>query len=92
LVVAALSTCMITTAGISAQNDGVNINGTRVYAEKYMSSEPPRRIAKVVVRIDVSAGMPHEYRSKFEHVCRTCPVALSLNSGILVDLKFQYPD
>ena len=45
LVVTALSTCMITTAGIAAQKDRVNLEGTKVYAEKHMTAEPPRRIA-----------------------------------------------
>ena len=92
LVVTALSTCMITTAGIAAQKEKVSLDGTKIYAEKHMSSEPPRRIRKVVVRFDVTAGVPPDYRPKFENICRTCPVALSINPGIELDLKFQYPD
>lgn len=92
LVVTALSTCMITTAGISAQKDNVNLEGTKVFAEKHMTTQPPRRIAKIVVRIDVAAGVPQDYRPKFEHICQTCPVVLSINPEIQVDLKFQYPD
>ncbi|HLF19787.1 MAG TPA: OsmC family protein [Bacteroidota bacterium] len=92
LVVTALSTCMITTAGIAAVRDRVSLNGTKIYAEKHMTAEPPRRIAKVVVRFDISPGVPKDYRPKFEHTCRTCPVALSIHPDIQVDLKFQYPD
>jgi len=92
LVVTALSTCMITTAGIAAQKDLVSLDGTKVYAEKHMTVQPPRRIAKVVIHFDVAAGVPRDYRSKFEHICQTCPVALSINPEIQVDLKFQYPD
>ncbi len=92
LVVTALSTCMITTAGIASQKDHVSLDGTKVYAEKHMTTQPPRRIARVVVRIEVTAGVPREYRPKFEHICQTCPVVLSINPEIQVDLKFQYPD
>jgi len=92
LVVTALSTCMITTAGIAAQKDHVSLDGTKVYAEKHMTTQSPRRIAKVVVRIEVAARVPREYRLKFEHICQTCPVVLSINPEIQVDLKFQYPD
>ncbi|MBI4428736.1 MAG: OsmC family protein, partial [Ignavibacteriales bacterium] len=67
LVVTALSTCMITTAGIAAQRDNVSLDGTKIYAEKHMTPEPPRRIAKVVIRLDVSSGVPRDYRPKFEH-------------------------
>ena len=92
LVVTALSTCMITTAGISAQKDKVSLDGTKIYAEKHMSHEPPRRIQRVVVRFDVAPEVPKDYRAKFEHICRTCPVALSINPEIQVALEFRYPD
>lgn len=92
LVVTALSTCMITTAGIAAQKDNVSLDGTKIYAEKHMSPEPPRRIKKVVVRFDVAPGVSHNYRPKFENICRTCPVAMSINPDIQVDLQFHYPD
>lgn len=92
LVVTALSTCMITTAGIAAQKENVSLDGTKVYGEKHMSAEPPRRIAKVIIRFEIAPGVPHDYRPKFEQICRTCPVALSINLDIHVDLKFQYPD
>ncbi len=90
LVVTALSTCMITTAGIAAQKDKVSLHGTKIYAEKHMSTEPPRRIQKVVIRFDVAPEVPKDYRQTFEHICRTCPVALSINPEIQVDLKFNY--
>lgn len=83
---------MITTAGISAQKDHVNLDGTKVFAEKHMSAGPPRRIVRIVVRIDVAAGVPAEYRPKFERICQTCPVNLSIHPEIKVDLNFQYPD
>jgi len=92
LVVTALSTCMITTAGIAAQKDGVSLDGTKIYAEKHMSADSPRRIAKIVIRIDVAPGVSTEYRPKFEHTCKTCPVALSINSDIKLDLRFLYAD
>lgn len=92
LVVTALSTCMITTAGIAAQRDLVNLDRTKIYAEKHMTVELPRRIAKVVIRLDVAPGVPLEYRPKFEHICRTCPVALSVHPDIPLDLRFTYPD
>ncbi len=92
LVVTALSTCMITTAGIAAQRDRVSLDGTKVYAEKHMTAELPRRIARIVVRLNVSPGVPNDYRPKFETICRTCPVALSVHPDIHIDLKFEYPD
>ena len=66
LVVTALSTCMITTMGIAVEHEGVQLDGTTVYAEKHMSADPPRRIARIVVRIDFARGIPVKERSRLE--------------------------
>ena len=92
LVVTALTTCMVTTAGIAAQRDGVKLDGTRMYAEKHMSTGPPRRISKIVVRIEFAPNIPQEYRPKLEHIVRSCPVALSIHPDIALDLALKYPD
>jgi uncharacterized OsmC-like protein len=78
--------------GIVAQRDNVALDGTKVYAEKHMSTEGPRRIVRIVIRIDFPAGISREYRAKLENTARTCPVARSLHPDILVDQTFLYPD
>ncbi|MCX6134061.1 MAG: OsmC family protein [Ignavibacteriales bacterium] len=92
LVVTALSTCTVTTMGIVAQRDSVNLDGTRVYAEKHMSTDAPRRIARVVMKIDFPKGIARDYRQKLEYSGRTCPVAKSLHPDVTLDLLFSYPD
>jgi putative redox protein len=92
LVVTALATCKVTTMGIVALRDSVNIDGTKVYAEKHMSTDPPRRIAKIVVKLDFPGGIPSGYRAKLEHTARTCPVAKSLHPDVQLDVTFSYPD
>ncbi len=92
LLVTALSTCAVTTAAIALQAHGVNVDGTKVYSEKHMSPDPPRRIARVVVRIDLPAGIPHDRRPLLETAARGCPVARSIHPDIRVDLTFAYPD
>jgi putative redox protein len=92
LIVTAMATCQVTTMGIVAQRDNVSLDGTKVYAEKHMSTEGPRRITRIVIRIDFPTGIPQEYRSKLENTARTCPVARSLNPEVRVDQTFSYPD
>ena len=92
LVVTAMATCQVTTMGIVAQRDSVSLEGTRVYAEKHMSTEGPRKIARIVIRIDFPAGIPGDYRPKLELTAKTCPVARSLHPDVNVDLDFRYPD
>jgi putative redox protein len=92
LVVTALATCQVTTMGMVTQRDNVTLNGTKVYAEKHMSAEGPRRIVRIVIRIDFPVGIPREYRGKLENTARACPVARSLNPDILIEQTFSYPD
>ncbi|MEK6756643.1 MAG: OsmC family protein [Bacteroidota bacterium] len=92
LVVTALATCKLTTMGIAASRDGVRLDGTKTYAEKHMSDTAPRRIVKIVVKIDFAPGIPHDYRPKLENTARTCPVAKSIHPDIIVDVTFSYPD
>jgi uncharacterized OsmC-like protein len=57
-----------------------------------MSTDPPRRIARISAHLEFPAGIPHEYRQKLEYVARTCPVARSLNPEIALEIGFSYPD
>jgi putative redox protein len=92
LVATGLGVCMLTTMGIAVQKENVRLDGSRTYIEKHMSTDPPRRIARIVARIDFAPGIPKDKRSHLEHIARTCPVARSLHPDITVDLKFSYPD
>jgi putative redox protein len=92
LITAGLGVCMLTTMGIAIQKENIILDGSRVYMEKHMSADPPRRIAKIVARIDFVPGIPQDRRSYLEHIAYTCPVVRSLHPDIVIDLKFTYPD
>lgn len=92
LVITALSTCMITTMAIAVEPESIQLDGTKIYAEKHMSTDPPRRIAEIVVVIDFAKGIPAGSRSRLEHIAHTCPVRRSINPDIKVNLRFNYPD
>ncbi len=92
LVITALSTCMVTTMAIAVEPEGVRLEGTKVYAEKHMSTDAPRRIARIVARIDFAGGIPKEYRSRLEHIAHTCPVRKNIHPDIQVELTLNYPD
>jgi putative redox protein len=92
LVVTALAACKLTTMDLVARRDNVRLDGTKAYAEKHMSTDAPRRIARIVVKIDFPTGIPASYRQKLEYAARTCPVARSLHADIAMDVTFSYPD
>ncbi len=92
LVATALGTCMITTMGIVAQKDGVQLAGTAIAVEKHMTTSPPRKIAKLVVTLEMASGIPKEYRTKTESIGHNCPVVKSLHPDVELDIQFHYPD
>jgi putative redox protein len=92
LVVTALATCIITTAGMIAQREFVNLEGTKIYAEKHMSSDSPRRIVKVVLDFDMPKSIPLNFREKLKATAASCPVKQSIHPDVEVDIHFRFPD
>lgn len=92
LVATGLGVCMLTTMAIAVQREGIRLDGSAAEVEKHMSLDPPRRIARIVVRLSMAAGIPAERRGYLRHVADTCPVKLSLHPDVAVDLSMTYPD
>lgn len=94
LVATALGTCMITTIGIvmKKKNLTVPLDGTAIAIEKHMSSTPPRKIAKIVLRLTFPAGIAEEYRPLIRETGDHCPVALSLHPDLLLEVQYLFPD
>jgi putative redox protein len=92
LLVTAMATCMATTMGIVARRDGIRLEGLTVAAEKHMSASPPRKVARMVLRFAMPAGIPAERRAVLERAAHTCPVGLSLHPDVVADVSFTYPD
>ena len=89
LVVAALSSCMMTIMGIVAKRDGIKLEGTTFRGEKHMS-ENPRRIGKIVLEFNMPGGLTDEQKKKLEKAAHTCPVHHSLLPEIEKEIKFSY--
>lgn len=94
LVATALGSCMITTMGIIAQKEQLNVNldGTRIAIEKHMSTAGPRRIAKLAAVFTFPAGISSNYRARLKEIGDTCPVAKSLHPDVVLDIQYLYPD
>ncbi len=92
LVGTALGTCILTTMAIVAERNGIVFGEARVHVIKEMTSTPPRRIARLPVRLEMPAGLSTEARSKLEHAAHACPVHQSLHPEVEVPIEFVYPD
>jgi len=91
LTATSLATCMLTTMGIYALDNDVNLEGARAEVTKIMSSNP-RRISEVQVKLFFpnSSLFSDEVKNKLEHIAHTCPVALSLHTDLKQTVEFVY--
>lgn len=92
LVATALAACKLTTMAIFAERQQVKLDGSTAYAEKHMTTSGPRKIEKIVVRIDFCAGIAADMRPKLENAAMACPVAKSLAPDLIQEVSFNYPD
>ncbi|GAB3780093.1 OsmC family protein [Spirosoma horti] len=84
LVANALGTCIITTMAIFARRDGIELKGSKLDVTKIMTSQPPRRIARIDVDLTLQTNaLPDEAtRTRLEAIAHSCPVAISLHPDI----------
>jgi len=92
LVATALVTCMLTTMALRARRDSLpELSPGRARVEKHMTTEAPRRIARVSVELTLAGGAyGPEARAALEHAAHTCPVRLSLEPAIEVPLRVEW--
>ena len=92
LVATALGTCYLTLMGISAAGHDIDMKGTTATVTKHMSEDKPRRISKLVVKIDFCPGIAFNHRGLLEAVAINCPTAKSLHPEVKIDYEFNFPD
>jgi putative redox protein len=90
LAATSLGTCMLTIMGIAARKQGVDLGDTQVKVVKEMSTQPPRRIAKVTVVFTIPLPASHEKRAMLENAAKNCPVHLSLHPDVVQDMRFDW--
>ncbi len=95
LVANALGTCIITTMAIFARRQSIELKGSRLDVTKIMTSQPPRRIARIEIDLALQTeSMPDEAtRIQLEKIAHTCPVAISLHPDIeqIVQIRWEEP-
>lgn len=91
LVATALGACMLTIMGIVAERHQWPMTGAQVRVEKHMVAQPVRRIARLVVEIDMPEPLGAEARAALERAAHLCPVHASLHPDIAVELSIRYP-
>lgn len=90
LVATALGSCMATIMGIVADRHGINLQGMTIEVTKVMSTQAPRRIAKLETVIKVPLPSDHPQRVLLENAALTCPVHQSLHPEIEKPVDFRW--
>ncbi len=91
-VCAALSSCMMTLMGISAEIHKIDIANMLADVTKVMESNP-RRIGKIRIRFyNFSSELTEHQKVILEKAARTCPVALSVHPDLEQEIQFDWQD
>ncbi len=93
LVCAALSSCMITTMGIVADRDQIDVDGITADITKVMAADP-RRIGEIIIDLklpkDKVARLDDKQRTILKRTAYHCPVAISLHPEVKQTISFNF--
>ena len=81
---------MATLLGIIADRHHLDLRGMEIVVSKEMSTEAPRRIARLATTIGIPLPPDHPQRKVLENAALTCPVHQSLHPEIEKPLDFQW--
>lgn len=88
LVATALATCIATTIGIVAKRKGFEVPSMRVHVEKHMSTDSPRRIVRLPIKLWLPLPPDHPERKLIENTAHGCPVHQSVRADIEMPIEF----
>ena len=90
LVASALCSCMTTVMGICANKNQFDLPNSTAHITKVMSSHP-RRISKIIVEINFdNNNLSEQNIEKLKAVAKGCPVAQSLSSDLIQEVRFNF--
>lgn len=89
LVATALGSCMVSIMAIKTKDLDLDLKDSTVSVTKIMQAEP-RRIAKIIVTLDMSIETSDKNKTILERAAMTCPVLLSLHPDIDKEVTFNW--
>ena len=87
----ALAACAATTLSIKGMPKGWDFKGLKMEVNKEMSSEGPRRIARLPLEVWMPHALPQADRDEVEQIIKNCPVMKSLSSDIQIPVTIHWP-
>jgi putative redox protein len=92
LVATALGVCMATVMGIVAKRKEIDLEGMKVVVKKHMTTDTPRRIAKLEVDIEMPLSAGHPDRRLLESTGNGCPVHQSLHPDVVQEIRWHWQE
>ena len=89
LVATALGSCMVSIMAIKSKDVEVDLKDSTVSITKIMQAEP-RKIAKIIVELNMSIDTSEKNKAILERSAMTCPVLLSLHPDIEKEVTFNW--
>ncbi len=93
LVCAALSSCALTTMGIVANREKIDITEMKAEITKVMAADP-RRISEIEIRITLPELkiklLDDKQKELLKHTAHHCPVAVSLHPDLKQKFSFNF--
>lgn len=90
LVATALATCMLTTMGIVAQRNNIDMSGATARVIKDMVTAPARRVGTLTCEITVPTVLNDEQQTRLREAALHCPVKISLHPDINIPVTFKW--
>lgn len=89
LVATALGSCMVSIMAIKSKDLDVDLKDSTLSITKIMQAEP-RKIAKIIVELNMSIATSDKNKAILERSAMTCPVLLSLHPDIEKEVTFNW--
>ena len=90
LLATSLGTCMLTTMGIVAQRNGIEMGGSTAHVVKEMVTTPSRRVGKLTVEIRVPHELSTEQQERLRNAALSCPVHKSLHPDVQIPVTILF--
>jgi putative redox protein len=92
LVATALGACVLTIMGMVAEQNGIDLTGTKAEVVKEMAAQPTRRIGILTVTVTLpdELELSNADKAKLENAAHTCPVKQSIHPDVEMRIRFVY--
>jgi putative redox protein len=80
-----VATCKLTTMAIKASSLGLNMDGVEMKVKKIMSSEPPRKVAEIIIDVNWNGKdkeISPEHMESLKRSAHHCPVSISIDASV----------